>query len=238
MATGFSGFPKQGFAFLKELAKNNNRDWFQPRKDTFEDTVKAPMEALVEAMNAQLVKFAPSYVTDPNKAIYRIYRDTRFSKDKTPYKTHIAASFFRSAAEKHTHPGYYFSVSPERIEVAGGLYLPGPDQLRAVREHLLEHHTELRKLLANPTLKKLMGGLSGDPLTRPPKGFPAAHPALDLIRYKGWILYDTRMDPQMAATGRLLPELVKRFQAMAPLIDFLNRPLNVKKQRDPLTVGL
>jgi uncharacterized protein (TIGR02453 family) len=238
MATAFSGFPKEGMAFLKALEKNNNRDWFQPRKEIFENAVKAPMEALVEAMNAQLVKFAPAYVTDPKKAIYRIYRDTRFSKDKTPYKTHIAASFFRPAAEKHTFPGYYFSVAAGRIEVAGGLYMPGPDQLRAVRDHLLEHHGELRKILGNAALKKMMGELTGEALARPPKGYPPDHAAIDLIRFKGWILYDTRMDPQLALGAKLLPELVKRFQAMTPLIDFLNGPLSVKKQKDPLMMGL
>lgn len=234
MAAAFQGFPKEGLAFLKGLEKNNNREWFQARKETFENSVKAPMEALVEAVNARMVKFAPQHVTEPKKAVYRIYRDTRFSKDKTPYKTHIAANFFRAGFEKHSHPGYYFSVSPKEIEIAAGCYMPDPDQTRHIREYLLEHHETLRGILANGTLKKLMGGLSGEPVTRTPKGMPVNHAADDLIRYKGWILYDTRMDPALAGSPKILDEVVKRFEAMTPFVEFLSRPLSVKRPRDPM----
>lgn len=238
MAAGFPGFPREAIAFLKGLEKNNNREWFQARKETYETAVKAPMEALIEALNARMVKFAPQHVTEPKKALYRIYRDTRFSKDKTPYKTHVAANFFRTGFEKHSHPGYYFSVSPKEIEVAAGIYMPGPDQLRDIRQHLLEHHETLRSILANPTLKKLMGGLNGEAMKRVPKGFPAEHPAEDLVRYKMWILYDTRMDPALVQSPKLLDELAKRFQAMAPFVEFLGRPLSAKRPRDPMMVGV
>jgi uncharacterized protein (TIGR02453 family) len=120
----FPGFPKEGIAFLRSLAKNNNREWFQERKPVFERSVKSPMEQLVDALNTHLVKFAPQYITEPKKAVYRIYRDTRFSKDKTPYKTHIAASLTRAGMEKHISAGFYCSVSPDQIEVAGGIYMP------------------------------------------------------------------------------------------------------------------
>ena len=89
----FPGFPAEGLEFLRKLAKNNKREWFQPRKEIFEAKVKQPMIELVEAVNAELLKFAPDHINDPKKAVYRIYRDTRFSADKTPYKTHIAAVF-------------------------------------------------------------------------------------------------------------------------------------------------
>ena len=103
MAASFPGFPKAGLAFLADLKQNNTRDWFQPRKEIFESQVKAPMAALVEAFNSHLVKFAPDYDNHPAKAVYRIYRDTRFSKDKTPYKTHIAAILPRRGLQKHFH---------------------------------------------------------------------------------------------------------------------------------------
>lgn len=234
MPAVFAGFPKEGVAFLKGLEKNNNRDWFQARKDVYENAVKAPMEALVEAINSRLVKFAPQHVTEPRKAIYRIYRDTRFSKDKTPYKTHIAANFFRAGFEKHSHPGYYFSVSPKEIEIAAGCYMPDPDQTRLIREYLLAHHEDFRRILANRTLKTLLGELSGDPMTRTPKGMPCNHPADDLIRYKSWILYDTRMEPALATSPKIVDEVVKRFQLMAPFVEFLSRPLSVKRPRDPM----
>ena len=95
MRSAFSGFPPEAMQFFRGLARNNNREWFLPRKPIFEEKVKQPMRELVEAVNAAMKSFAPEYVTEPDKAIYRIYRDTRFSKDKTPYKDHIAATFPR-----------------------------------------------------------------------------------------------------------------------------------------------
>lgn len=233
----FPGFPPEGLAFLSALKKNNRREWFHKRKPVFEQLVKAPMTALVEAINAALASFAPHYITDPGKAIYRIYRDTRFSKDKTPLKTHIAATFTRAGLLKHASAGYYFSVAPDQIEVAGGLYMPGPEQLRCVRRHICEHHERLRRLIENPGLKRLMGELWGESLKRTPKGFAAGHPAEEWIRRRNWVFYDTRLDPAIAATPRLLPEIVKRFRAMAPFIDFLNEPLTARRPTDPFLVG-
>lgn len=236
---GFTGFPEEGMKFLRGLKKNNNREWFQPRKQIFDDSVKAPMEQLVEALNAKLLPFAPQYITEPKKAIYRIYRDTRFSNDKTPYKTHIAASLSRAGMQRHISAGFYFSVSPEQIEVAAGVYMPGSEQLRLLRAHIAENHAELQTLLENATLRKLMGELWGEKFARMPKGYPADHPAGDLLRAKHWVLYDTeRLDAKLATTTKLLRELVKRFQAMTPFVEFLNRPLMGKRAPDPMVVGL
>ena len=128
-----------------------------------------------------MMRFAPDYVAEPAKAIYRIYRDTRFSKDKTPYKTHIAAVFPRRGLEKHGAAGLYFSVSPKEIEVAGGLYMPGPDTLLALRTHLAEHHEEFRNIIRSRKLRTLVGEMHGEQLSRVPKGFACDHPAADLI---------------------------------------------------------
>ncbi len=235
MAGSFSGFPSKGVDFLRGLARNNNRDWFQARKDTFETTLKEPMIALVDAVNSHLVRFAPKYITDPKKAIYRIYRDTRFSKDKTPYKTHLAASFWRAGMEKHISAGFYFSVSPKQIEVAGGIYMPGPDQLRVLRGFLTANHQQFRDILNHSKLKKLMGELLSEPLTRMPKGFAQDHPAADLIRLKHWVLYDIRMDPSLITTPKLLKEVVSRFELMTPMLEFLNQPLSARP-KDPLLI--
>lgn len=236
---GFSGFPEEGMQFLRGLKKNNKREWFQPRKHIFDEKVKLPMEQLVEAVNSKLVTFAPMYITERKKAIYRIYRDTRFSNDKTPYKTHIAASLTRSGMQRHISAGFYFSVSPEQIEVAAGVYMPGSDQLRLLRAHIAEHHSELEAILKNATLRKLMGELWGEKFARMPKGYPPEHPAGDLLRAKHWVLYDTeRVDAKLATTTKLLPDLVKRFQAMTPFVEFLNRPLADTRKPDPLVLGL
>ncbi|HEY7303479.1 MAG TPA: DUF2461 domain-containing protein [Bryobacteraceae bacterium] len=228
MPSNFEGFPNEMATFFRSLKRNNRREWFQPRKDFFEEHVKRPMTELVEALNGDLVKFAPEYVSDPKKAIFRIYRDTRFSADKTPYKTHIACSFARSGAERLRAGGFYFSVSHDEVEVAGGIYHPAPDTTLAVRTHISENYEELRRLLAGKRRRALLGELQGDELTRAPKGFDPCHPAIDLIKKKDWIL-DVSLDPALATTPRLYSEIADRFRLMAPFVEFLNRPLLVEK---------
>jgi uncharacterized protein (TIGR02453 family) len=223
-AVPFPGFPPEALAFFRALKRNNHREWFQPRKHIYDEQVRAPMTALVGALDAAMMKFAPAYVREPEAAIYRIYRDTRFSADKTPYKTHIAAVFPRRGLEKHACAGLYFSVSAEGIEIAGGVYMPTPEELRAIRLHLLDHHEEFRRILRARTLRALMGGLQGDQLARVPKGFDATHPAASLVRSKQWLL-DVELDASLATTPKLYGEILQRFHAMAPFVEFLNAPL-------------
>jgi uncharacterized protein (TIGR02453 family) len=218
----FPGFSSQAISFLRNLKRNNQREWFQPRKEIFETQLKGPMTELVEAVNRQLLGFAPDHVTDPKKAIYRIYRDTRFSADKTPYKTHIGAIFPPHELGKQSAAGFYFHVSPKSVGVAAGSYMPGPDELRAVRTWLAENHASFRKAAKQP--EKLWGKLQGSSLARMPKGFAPGHPAEDLIRMKQW-LYFVELDLKLATTPKLLPELVKRFRAAAPVVGMLNAPL-------------
>lgn len=222
---GFAGFPKGMVAFFKGLSKNNNRDWFQAHKDDFESNVKAPMTEMVEAINGELAKAAPAYVTDPKRAIYRIYRDTRFSKDKTPYKDHIGAIFTPAAASaKHACGGLYFGVSHDTVEVAAGVYMPEAEQMLTIRTLLAERHAEFRKMTESKSFKSLMGELKGDRLTRVPKGFSADHPAAELLKQKSWHFYET-LDPAIATTPQLFTEIKKRFLASIPVVDFLSEPV-------------
>jgi uncharacterized protein (TIGR02453 family) len=215
-------FPKEAITFLRGLARHNDREWFQPRKEVFETKVKAPMIALIESVNAELMEFAPEHVTDSKKSFYRIYRDTRFSADKTPYKTHVAAIFPRQGLEKHASAGFYFHVSAKSVGIAAGVYAPGPDQLRAIRSWLAEHHAAFRKAAAGP--RKLMGQLQGESMTRMPKAFSGDHPAADLLRMNQW-LYWTELEAKLATSPKLRAEIVKRFRAAAQVIEMLNAPL-------------
>jgi|SRR5579871_1008062 len=227
MPSGFPGFPPEMFQFFRNLKRNNRREWFQPRKELFERHVKLPMTELVVALNTEFMKFAPEYVTDPKKAIFRIYRDTRFSPDKSPYKTHLGASFGRRGGGMQGG-GFYFGVSTEGVEIAGGIYHPEPNALLAVRMHIAENHERFREILSHRQVKKLFGGLQGDELTRVPKGFDAAHPAADLIKKKDWLL-GFSLEPEVAITPRLFKELLDRFRAMSPFIEYLNQALTGKK---------
>jgi uncharacterized protein (TIGR02453 family) len=218
----FPGFSPEALKFLRSLKRNNRREWFQPRKEIFDTKLKAPMVELVEAINAELLRFAPDHITDPKKAVYRIYRDTRFSADKTPYKTHLAAIFPHRGLGKQASAGFYFHLTAEHVGIAAGSYMPGPDELRAVRSWLAEGHKQFRVAARRP--EKLLGKLHGTATTRMPKGFDASHPAEDLLRMKQW-LYWMELDAKLATSSKLLPELVKRFRAAAPLIAMLNAPL-------------
>ena len=228
MRTAFPGFPAEGLAFFASLRRNNRREWFQPRKTIFEEKVKEPMKELVGAVNSAMKSFAPEYATDPDKAIYRIYRDTRFSKDKTPYKDHIAASFSRRGDKAGA--GYYFAVSHKEVAIGGGIYMLAPETLLAIRQHLAERHAEFRKIAGGRAVRQLFGAVQGEQLTRVPKGYPCDHPAADLLRMKQYLLY-VELAPEMAVTPALYTEVVKHFRAMTPLVEFLNAPLRGKRPK-------
>ncbi len=230
MGSAFAGFPPEAVAFLRGLTRNNTREWFQPRKPVFDTNVKAPMVELVTELDRVMMDFAPDYVTDADKAIYRIYRDTRFSADKTPYKTQIAASFSRRGLEKHGAGGYYFAISHKGVDVGGGIYMPPPDALRAVRSHIAQRHQEFRRIASSSAIRRLFGAMQGEQLSRVPKGFPPDHPAADLLRHKQYLLFTT-LDPSIVTTPKLFTELEKRFRAMTPFLDFLNAPLAASKRR-------
>ena len=218
----FPGFPPEALKFLRGLERNNRREWFQPRKEIFETKLKAPMTDLVEAINAELPAFAPEHINDPKHAVYRIYRDTRFSPDKTPYKTHVAAIFPRRGMGKHSSAGFYVHLSPKSFGIAAGVYMPGPEELFAIRAWIADNHEGLRKAARGP--EKLMGKLHGDSLSRVPKGFDPDHPASDLIRMKSW-LYWVELEAGVAHTPKLFKEVIRRFRAAAPVVDMLNAGL-------------
>jgi len=224
----FEGFPPEALTFFRGLARNNHREWFLPRKELFDTSVKTPMLGLAEAINAEFARFAPDYITDPKKAVYRIYRDVRFSADKSPYKTHLAAIFPRRTGSKGSVPGFYLSISAKEIGVAGGIYEPSPEHLLALRTWLAENHEAFRKGVRGP--EKLMGKLQGESLRRVPKGFAADHPASDLIKMKRWLFHQT-LAPELATSPKLLGELVKRFKAILPVLEMLNQPLERVRPR-------
>jgi len=217
----FPGIPHEGIQFLRDLKENNEREWFQPRKAVYDEKLRGPLLELVGALNEDLQRFAPDYRTEPSKAVYRIYRDTRFRDDKTPYKTHAAASFHHRSLGKHVSGGFYFHFSPTEFLVGGGLWRPGPKELLAIRRRISADPASLRSILANKSFKKLLGELSGEQLKRPPKGFSADDPALDLLLHKQF-LAGSQLDPELIESPKAVNEISKRFEAIHPLVEFLN----------------
>jgi len=219
----FPGFSPEAITFLRGLERHNKREWFQPRKHIYEEQVRASLEALVNAINGELAEFAPRYVTPAKKAVFRIYRDTRFSKDKRPYKTHVAATFYLQNLCKAAGPCFYFHFTAKELLVFAGVWMPERDELLAIRNLLAERHEEFREILRTKPLRNAMGELKGEELSRVPKGFPKDHPAEDLIRRKQWFLENT-LDGNVITSGRMLPEIVNRFRAATPMLEFLNQP--------------
>ena len=161
----FTAFPKEGLAFLRSLKRNNNREWFQEHKSIYEDVVKQPMSDLVESLAVDFEKFATEIVASPKASVYRIYRDTRFSKDKTPYKTHAAAVFPHRALEKHGGAGFYLHISTTELLIGGGVYMPWPEDLNAVRSHIAENAEAFIEIVQSKKFRKMFGALGGG-LTR------------------------------------------------------------------------
>ncbi len=223
MRSSFPGFSPDALAFLRSLKRNNRREWFQPRKDKYDKLIKAPMLELVNALNEELAQFAPEYVTPPQKAVYRIYRDTRFAKDKTPYKTHVSAIFPRHTALKREGSVFYFHFTEKELLFFGGVYSPEREELLQYRALLRDQYEEFQEILKTPKLKKALGGLQGAQLSRMPKGFPVDHPAEELLRHRQWYLEAT-IDVKILTGPKLVPEMVRHFKLMAPFVEFLNRP--------------
>jgi uncharacterized protein (TIGR02453 family) len=155
--------------------------------------------------------------------MYRIYRDTRFSENKAPYKTHVAAVFPTRGLAKHEGAGLYFHVSTEEVWVGGGMYMPQPQQLHAVREHMASNVKQLRAIVESPAFRKKIE-LSGDRLTRVPRGFPKDHEAAEYLKYR-YLIAGAEFPPALAASPKFYSTLLTVFRQVLPLARFLNTPL-------------
>ena len=217
-------FRPEALTFLRNLARHNDREWFQPRKAQFEAELKEPMLAIIRKVTEAMLNFAPPFVRPAEKCLFRIYRDTRFSNDKRPYKSHVAAWWSHQGLQKTSGAGYYFHVSPKEVIVAAGAYMPEKDQLSQIRHWLLDHHAEFRNLLHKPAVRKHYVEFEGNPLTRPPKGFPSEHPGMDLIRCRQWGLAAT-LPPDAALKKNFAANIVRYFKVAAPVVDALNTPI-------------
>lgn len=221
-------FNPAAIRFLKGLKTHNDRAWFNDRKPFYEAEVQLPWLALIEEVNEALADFAPDCVKPPRKAMFRIYRDTRFSNNKLPYKTHVGAWWSPASLAKTSGGGFYAHVAGDEVVVAAGVYMPQPEQLLAIRRYLQTHHADLGTLLANKKLRSLLPELDSNPLTRMPKGFAADDPGAEFLLCRQWAL-SARLPVEVAITPKLLAEIVKRFRAAAPLVELLNAPLRTSK---------
>lgn len=216
--------------FLNTLKSNNNRDWFQAHKEVYLKElgiIEHFADELLAALNTHdLIETASG-----KKSLYRIYRDTRFSTDKTPYKTHWSGSFKR--ATKYRRGGYYFHIEPGNSLVAGGFWGPVADDLKRIREDIAFDDAPLRKILSETAFVETFGELHGEQLKTAPKGYDAEHPAIDLLRYKQFLLVRKFTDKEVLAND-FLYQASLTFKNMRPFFDYMSDVLTTDS--DGLTI--
>ena len=210
------------FDFLRELRVNNNRDWFIANKSRYEADARDPMLRFIADFASRLEKITPHLRADPRPiggSLYRIYRDTRFSRDKTPYKTMIAAHFRHAAGKDSSAPGFYLHLEPDNAFSGGGLYQPESDTLAKVRQAIVDKPDDWSATLADKRFRA-SATLWGEQLKRPPKGFPADHPHVEDLRRKHFIAVTTFDEKEVCAPG-FLDRYTDACIAAAPLLRFL-----------------
>lgn len=210
--------------FLRSLKRNNRREWFNAHRDEYELHVRQPLTAIIERLAIDFRSFAPELVASPKLSMYRIYRDVRFSPNKAPYKTHVAASFPTRGLPRHEGAGLYFHISPDEVWIGGGMYAPPPPKLQAVREHIASNVRQLRAIVESPGFRRRIGGLQGEKLTRVPRGFPKEHEAADYLKYRSFIA-GAEYPAAIARSPKFYATLLSVFREVLPLSRFLNTPL-------------
>jgi uncharacterized protein (TIGR02453 family) len=217
-----SPFTRRTITFLRALKRNNDREWFRARKADYEQHVRGPMVQLLERLGEDFRRFAPELIADPKVSLFRIYRDTRFSEDKSPLKTHVAAHFpSRGRRPADDGAGLYLEVAPTWVWFGGGIYMPSTSYLHAIREHVASTHPRLHRIVTAPTFKRTFGEVQGSRLSRVPRGYVKDHPAAHYLQYKQF--YVGREFPaEFATSDDFYPELVRTFKTVMPLVRFLN----------------
>jgi len=210
---------KEILSFLEELQKNNNRDWFQANRKSY-DLAKKHMLILVSELIEGISKFDSDIAgTLPGSAVFRINRDVRFSNNKDPYKNNMGAYFSR-AGKKSPFAGYYFHIQPGQSFIAAGIWMPEAPVLNAIRREIHFNHANLRKILNNKNLK-VWGDLEGEQLKTSPKGYDSDHPALDLLRYKSFV-FTHHFSNKEVNSKQFIDQCIEMYKCATPFIKFIN----------------
>lgn len=212
---------KSTFDFLRQLSKNNNRDWFAKHKPKYlaaHENMIAFAEVVLQRMKAHDLIETPS----GKASLFRIYRDIRFSKEKTPYQTCFHGGFKRATKLRRGY--YYFHIAPGNTYMSGGFYGPNAEDLKRIREDIDRNHEDWRKLLKSKPIKETFGTLDGDKVATAPRGYAKDHPAIDLLRHKNFILRHHFSDKEALAPN-FADLLDKTFQKIRPFFDYMSEVL-------------
>jgi uncharacterized protein (TIGR02453 family) len=230
-----SYFTGESLGFLRGLARHNRKPWFEAHRGEYERHVREPMLELVREMDLRMARFAAELVGDPKRSVFRIHRDVRFSKDKSPYKTHAACWFFHAGASskvgREAHgggAGLYFHLQPGASIVGGGCWMPPRPALQRFRAAIAADPRGFGRLLEAPRLRRRMGGLDEEAmLTRAPRGYPPDHPAAGWLRHQSFTL-GRGMSDREVTSRRLTATLEADFALMLPFVRWLNAALGLE----------
>ena len=227
-------FTPKTLSFLRALKRNNDRAWFAAHREEYERDVRQPLLEFVDLMASELPAIAPDLEASPKASLFRIHRDTRFSPDKRPFKTQVGILFPHRDLHRNQSACLYVEIGPDGCMIFGGIYRPDRPELLAIREHVARSHARLTKRLQAPAFKRVVGAIEGEPLRRVPAGYPPDHPAAEYLKFRHFLL-GKEYPAAFASDPRFLPEMLKLFRHMAPVVSYLNEPL-VAAQRslDPL----
>jgi uncharacterized protein (TIGR02453 family) len=224
----FRGFPDDFLPFFRDLSAHNERAWFNDNKARYQTTVVEPMLAFIEAMAAPLANISPHFQAIAKAhggSMFRIYRDTRFAKDKTPYKTHAAAQFRHARGRTAHAPGFYVHLAQDGVFFGGGIWTPPGPQLLAIREFIVDNPAAWRKIGSAKGVQE-RGGLRGEGLKRPPRGFDPEHEHIEDLKRKSWFIM-THAEADILNQDILVDEVTRAFKAAAPLCHFVCDALEV-----------
>ena len=222
-------FSKATFTFLRALARNNNREWFRAHQSAYDRDVRDPFLALIADLQTPLAKISPHLRADPRKSggsLFRIYRDTRFANDKTPYKTWAGARLFHERRREIESPSFYLHIQPRDCFAGGGLWHPEPPTLKKIREFLADNPAAWKKAVHGKAFRERFE-FWGESLTRPPRGFDPAHELIDDIKRRNFAAGAAIAD-SIATSDELLPVVVDIFKRTAPMIDYLCAALELE----------
>ena len=219
----FEGFPREGLAFLRGLKRHNDRGWFQARKETYEEAVRLPMQCLIAALARRMAESAPEIEFHPRRSIFRIYRDTRFSKNKAPYKTNIGAAFtVRGRKSPGDTPCFYVGVEPGEVYVGGGLYLPSGPQLKSIRASIAGDPDAWLAVVGTPSFRRKFREIEGERLSRAPLGYAPDHPMIEHLKLKQF--FAGRSYPEkVCLSGSFERTAAEVFRDLLPLVRWLIR---------------
>ena len=233
MGNKFRGFPKELFQFLRELSKNNQREWFQEHKSVYREFVVDPVCEFIAAMAPRLQKVSECFVADPRPnggSMFRIYRDTRFSGDKRPYKENVGCHFRHMAGKDAHAPGFYVHLESQRIFFGGGVWMPPNPVLDKIRDAIVEEPSAWASIVQNKAFMRRFGSVTGDGLKRPPRGYAADHPFVEDLKRKSFYVIQ-EVEESVAQTPQFIVEVEKAFMATRPLMQFLTTALELPFER-------